>query len=89
MKYKNAAEFLPEKLVQEIQNYIDGDILYVPKVESSKKEWGAVSGSKNFYIERNTNIRELFYSGMSVKDLAKKFGLSNSTIKKIVYQKKL
>lgn len=89
MKYKNATEVLPGKLVQEIQNYIDGEILYIPKTESSKKKWGAVSGSKNFYIERNTNIRELFYSGVSVKELAKEFGLSNSAIKKIIYQKNI
>ena len=87
MKYTNAAEILPSRLLQEIQCYIEGELLYIPKSES-KQEWGAVSGSKRFYSERNSRIRELFYGGMSVEKLAEKFGLSDGTIKKIIYQKK-
>lgn len=87
MKYKNAAEVLPPGLLREIQCFTEGELLYIPKSES-KQEWGAISGSKRFYLERNSQIRELFYAGMSVEELAKKFGLSDSTIKKIIYQKK-
>lgn len=87
MKYKNAAEILPLGLLREVQYYIEGELLYIPRSDT-KQEWGAVSGSKKFYSERNNQIRELFRSGMSVEELAKKFGLSNSTIKKIVYPKK-
>ncbi|MBD5467343.1 MAG: helix-turn-helix domain-containing protein [Lachnospiraceae bacterium] len=87
MRYKNAAEVLPSVLLREIQYYIEGELLYIPKSET-KKEWGAVSGSKKFYSERNSRIRELFHDGMPIQDLAKQFGLSGSTIKKIIYQKK-
>lgn len=87
MKYKNAAEILPSGLLREIQGYIEGELLYIPRTES-KQEWGAISGSKKFYSERNSRIRELFDGGMSFDELAEKFGLSGSTIKKIVYQKK-
>ena len=87
MRYKNAAEVLPPVLLREIQYYIEGELLYIPKSET-KKEWGAVSGSKKFYSERNSRIRELFRDGMPIQDLAKQFGLSGSTIKKIIYQKK-
>ena len=52
MKYINAAEILPERLLRELQTYIDGELLYIPK-SSTKKEWGAVSGSRAFYQERN------------------------------------
>ena len=87
MKYKNAAEILPSGLLREIQGYIEGELLYIPRTES-KQEWGAISGSKKFYSERNSRIRELFDGGMSLEELAEKFGLSGSTVKKIVYQKK-
>ncbi|MCI9665354.1 MAG: hypothetical protein HFI46_16100 [Lachnospiraceae bacterium] len=86
MKYKNAAEILPPELLQEVQCYIEGELLYIPR-SNSKQEWGAVSGSKKFYLERNYQIKELFHNGKSVEELAVKFGVSNSTIKKIVYQK--
>lgn len=87
MKYKNAAEILPSGLLQEIQGYIEGELLYIPRTES-KQEWGAISGSKKFYSERNSRIKELFDGGMPLEELAEKFGLSGSTVKKIVYQKK-
>lgn len=84
MKYINAAEILPEPLLKEIQTYVSGDILYIPKT-SSKKEWGAANGSRAFYQERNKEIQRLFQSGVSVNALAGQYGLAYSTIKKIVY----
>lgn len=87
MQYKNAADILPSRLLQEVQCYIEGELLYIPRSES-KQEWGAISGSKKFYLERNSQIRGLFREGRSIQELAVKFGLSNSTVKKIIYQKK-
>ena len=55
MKYINAAEILPKQLLKELQTYIDGSVLYVLKV-SEKKEWGAMSGARTFYQERNREI---------------------------------
>ncbi len=84
MKYLNAAEVLPERLLKELQMYVDGEILYIPKT-SSKKEWGAVNGSRIFYQERNKEIQSLFQLGYSIDALADQYGLAYSTIKKIVY----
>ena len=85
MKYVNAAEILPEKLLKELQTYIDGDVLYVPKA-FTKKEWGAVNGSRTFYQERNKEIQSLYKEGYSIDMLSKQYGLAYSTIKKIIYQ---
>ena len=84
MKYINAAEILPEKLLKEIQTYIDGDMLYIPKT-SSKKAWGSVSGSREFYQKRNKEIQLLFKNGSSIDTLSKQYGLAHSTLKKIIY----
>ena len=84
MKYTNAAEILPEYLLRQIQTYIDGDVLYIPKV-SGKSEWGAVSGSRMFYRERNAEIHRLYKEGVPMETLAEKYHLAYSTIKKIVY----
>lgn len=84
MKYINAAEILPEELLKEIQTYIDGCVLYVPKI-SVKKEWGSVSGSRKFFQKRNTEIQFLFESGYSIDALSKQYGLAHSTLKKIIY----
>ena len=85
MKYKNAAEVLPEKLLKEIQTYIEGEVLYIPKA-TSRKDWGAVNGSRTFYQERNREIRRLLKEGCSLDALSKQYGLAHSTIGKIVYR---
>ena len=85
MKYVNAAEVLPEKLLRELQTYVDGELLYIPKA-SVKKEWGASSGSRLFYQTRNEEIRRLFQQGCSVGMLSEQYGLAYSTIKNIVYR---
>lgn len=57
MKYKNAKEILPDKLLAELQQYISGETLYVPNIET-KKLWGESSGARSFYKQRNEKIRE-------------------------------
>lgn len=84
MKYRNAAEILPDKLLRELQTYIEGDVLYVPK-SSSKQEWGSASGSRSFYQERNEEIRSLYKKGHPIDALSKQYNLANNTIRKIVY----
>lgn len=85
MKYINAAEILPENLLKELQAYADGELLYIPKI-STKREWGAASGSRLFYQMRNEEIRRLFQQGCSVGMLSEQYGLAYSTIKNIVYR---
>ena len=84
MKYINAAEILPEKLLKELQTYIEGEILYIPKA-SAKKQWGTTTGSRLFYLERNEEIQRYYKEGYSIDVLAKRYGLAYSTIKKIIY----
>jgi len=84
MKYVNAAEVLPDGLLKEIQTYIEGELLYIPK-SAPKKEWGTDSGSRIFYTERNLEIRKLYKEGSSVEKLMERYGLAYSTIKKIIY----
>ncbi|MDE6213448.1 MAG: hypothetical protein K2M70_08270 [Lachnospiraceae bacterium] len=84
MKYTNAAEILPEQLLKELQTYVDGRVLYIPKA-SVKKEWGVTSGARTFYQERNKEIKKLFQEGYSIDALSERYGLAYSTIKKIVY----
>ena len=56
MKYKNAQDVLPDSLLKELQKYVSGETLYVPNAEG-KKPWGASSGARSYYRERNAQIR--------------------------------
>ena len=75
---------VPEELLKELQTYIDGEVLYIPKA-SAKKEWGAVSGFRLFYQERNREMQRFFLGGCSINVLMERYGLAYSTIKKIIY----
>lgn len=87
MKYVNAHHILPENLISEIQKYVQGETIYIPKPEKSYRKWGTVTGSRNHLDKRNAKIRIAFKSGTSIQDLADEYFLSIETIKKIVYRK--
>lgn len=87
MNYLNAKEVLPPELFREIQKYSGGNLLYVPLAEEKEKQWGEVSGQKQYYKKRNRMIQNKFLYGVSVVKLAKEYALSKDTIKKIVYEK--
>ncbi|WP_318245325.1 CD3324 family protein [Paenibacillus gallinarum] len=87
MKYENASDILPEKLVREIQKYAAGKLLYIPTGEE-KRAWGEMSGYRDRLQRRNIMIRNKYASGLSVSDLADEYFLSLDSIKKIIYSKK-
>ncbi|WP_449539686.1 CD3324 family protein [Ferdinandcohnia sp. Marseille-Q9671] len=88
MKYINANKVLPEKLIIEIQKYVQGDTLYIPKLETEYKKWGTSSGGREKLDRRNENIRKAFMNGSDIQQLADEYYLSTETIKKIVYSHK-
>ncbi|KKO55164.1 CD3324 family protein [Paenibacillus sp. DMB20] len=88
MKYINAENIFPPELLKEIQEYIRGGIVYVPKPEGSFKKWGENSGSRMVLKRRNEEIRQRFSDGVTMEQLSDQFFLSFDSIKKIVYSKK-
>lgn len=87
MSYKNAAEILPSHLLEEIQKYIEGGLIYIPK-NGKKTAWGALSGARKAIDSRNREIIKLYADNVTIEELAEKFFLSDETIKKIVYGNK-
>jgi len=86
MKYRNASEILPDELLKELQKYASGEILYVPS-DQNRKEWGATSGARQFYKQRNEEIRHKYFNLKErVEVLAQNYSLSEETIRKILYR---
>ncbi|WP_458412944.1 CD3324 family protein [Schinkia sp. CFF1] len=88
MNYVKAAAVLPQELIKEIQKYVQGEMIYIPKPEGSHQKWGARSGARKSIADRNVSIKQAFRSGSSIKELAEEYFLSIESIKKIVYSNK-
>ena len=86
--HKNARDILPDKLLRELQEYISGETLYIPKLQE-KKSWGEMSGARSYYKQRNTDIRKKYAAGNTIDELCEEYHLSCDTIRRIIYTKKL
>ena len=85
MKYKNASDVLPERLLLEVQKYAAGETLYFAK-DKERKKWGEETGARKYYIERNEEIKQKYLQKMSIGHLADEYCLSVETIRKIVFK---
>ncbi|MCL2425733.1 MAG: CD3324 family protein [Oscillospiraceae bacterium] len=86
MKYRNASEILPDELLKELQKYAPGEVLYVPS-SGNRKKWGADSGARLFYEQRNEEIRhKYFHLKVSIDILCDEYSLSYETVRKIIYK---
>lgn len=87
MHYKNARDVLPDRLLKELQQYVSGETIYIPRSDTGvRKNWGENSGARMYYKTRNTEIRTKFKEGVKMEALADEYGLSMDMIRKILYQ---
>lgn len=87
MKYLNANAVLPDFLVEELQNYVQGQYIYIPKKKSQYRQWGELSGWRTELESRNQEIINKYANGTSIEELADNYYLSIYAIKKIIYRK--
>ena len=87
MSYIKAEDILPKELLETIQQYVDGKLIYIPCKE--KQEWGSGTNAKVFFRERNEQIFKAFQSGTGLKDLALTFSLSEKSIQRILHDQRL
>ena len=87
MKYVKAQTVFPKHLLDEMQKYVQGELVYIPKSPANYKKWGTNTSTKSIIALRNENIVQAFKVGASISRLAESYCLSEDTIKKIVYGK--
>lgn len=85
--HKNARDILPDRLLRELQEYVSGETLYIPKAQE-KKPWGEMSGARSYYKRRNAEIRRKYAEGFTMDDLCEEYHLSLDTVRKIIYAEK-
>ena len=81
MSYINAKSVLPKEMIEEIQKYVNGINLYIPKLPKANS---ICSSYKLELHKRNQEIYELFLQGEKVSKLAAKYYLSDKSIYRIL-----
>ena len=86
MNYKNANLILPDRLVQEIQQHVQGEYIYIPikdkVMNTSPTEY------EQELIKRNEHIYTKSLEGISNSELANRYHLSASSIRRIIIQQR-
>lgn len=84
MGYFRAEEILPSNIIKLIQNYIDGENIYIPRKESNRKEWGSQTMIRQELSDRNSSIYNDYQKGYKVSELATMYFLSEKSIHRII-----
>jgi Mor family transcriptional regulator len=84
MSYKRAIHILPNDLLEQVQKYVDGEFIYIPRRTSNKKEWGATTSTRQELQQRNMRIYEDYLAGNSLQTLSKKYFLSLKSMQRII-----
>jgi Mor family transcriptional regulator len=84
MGYKNGKDILPANLLKQLQDYIQGEIIYIPKKDQVRAGWGENNGTRQTIQRRNHEIFRLYQSGSTVPELIQQFHLSEDSIRKII-----
>ncbi|WP_152393497.1 CD3324 family protein [Paenibacillus guangzhouensis] len=87
MRYTNANEILPKELIEKLQDFVQGEYIYIPAIKDQHKNWGELSGFREKIDKRNSEIIQAYKSGNTIQELAESYYLSVYAIRKIIYHK--
>ena len=84
MKYKKAQDVLPQYMIEDLQKYIEGGYLYIPKKEENKKSWVENTSTKDELNKRNKEIAKKHKNGKTIEELADEYYLTGYSIRRII-----
>lgn len=87
MGYRRAEEILPMEVIEIIQRYVDGENIYIPRIEKHRKPWGSNTVIRKELMDRNEMIWTDYQNGDNVKTLAMNYFLSEKSIQRILRSK--
>lgn len=88
MSYRSAEQILPAEIIELIQQYVDGENIYIPRKTENRKKWGEETRIKQELNIRNQKIFQEYLAGVKMSELAVRYFLSEKSIQRIVYQAK-
>ena len=87
MRYIKAEDILPEEVVELIQQYVDGETIYIPRKAENRLAWGCRTSYKSELRQRNGRIHQEHASGATVSELSGRYHLSEKSIRRILTER--
>lgn len=84
MGYIRAEEILPIEIIELIQQYVDGENIYIPRKSQHRQAWGTNTQIKQELLVRNQQIYKDYLAGSTTSELACKYYLSKKSIQRII-----
>ncbi|MBD5459345.1 MAG: hypothetical protein HDR26_00150 [Lachnospiraceae bacterium] len=84
MGYIRAEEILPIEVIELIQQYVDGESIYIPRKAANRQAWGAGTQIRQELLTRNRQIYMDYLAGSRISELACKYCLSEKSIQRIL-----
>ncbi|NBH26479.1 hypothetical protein D3Z60_11805 [Lachnospiraceae bacterium] len=80
--YRKAEEILHIEIIELIQQYVDGENIYIPRKSSYRQAWG--TEIKLELLKRDKQIYDEYLAGSNIAELACKYYLSEKSIQRIL-----
>ena len=84
MGYKKAEEILPEEVLALVQQYVDGESIYIPRKAENRRLWGDGTNYRAELEARNCAICMEHSQGLSIGELSQRYHLSEKSIRRIL-----
>ena len=89
MSYRSAEEILPVEILELIQQYVDGQSIYIPRKSENRMAWGSGTEIRQDLQFRNQRIYSEYLSGVVIKELASRYYLSTKSIQRIIREMRM
>ena len=84
MVYIRAEDILPKEILDLVQQYVDGQMIYIPRRSECHKSWGAGTETKKDLMIRNQQMYAEYQSGVTVTELSEKYFLTEKSVQRII-----
>ncbi|MBR6637735.1 MAG: hypothetical protein IKK96_02615 [Lachnospiraceae bacterium] len=89
MSRKKIENVLPAEVIELIQQYVDGQNIYIPRKAESRREWGTGTSIKEELSVRNQEIFNEYLAGAKAEELSKRYFLTEKSIRRIIREMKI
>lgn len=88
LKYIKAHSVLPEAVIKILQQYVDGECIYIPRKVENAKAWGEKSGTKAGLKKRNAEIWNKYTFGATIVELSREYFLAEQSVRRIISEQR-